>query len=228
VSNAIVAALEQAAKRVGLTLSEDAGRAVSGLYKDAGRGAEDVVRKFETADAVHRKRFIDLLDEVGKEPKDGEKDYLGLGRARASKVQSAKQDAVRSNVTRILDPEHAPAHDYEITVDSRKYPESAQHIQEAQSGTISRGNRQSAGAPKPSVVTIDREGEAANRDESLRGIPTAPGQDRDEYPPAMFEEGGKGASVKHIDSSDNQGSGSSMGTKLRGLPKGTKVKITVK
>ena len=49
----------------------------------------------------------------------GKPDYLGLGKARASKVQSAKQDAVRSNVTRILDPEHAPTHDYEITVDSK-------------------------------------------------------------------------------------------------------------
>lgn len=223
-----MAALEDAAKRVGLTLSKDAGRAVSGLYKDAGRGAEKVVENFEKADKEHAKKFLDLLDEAGKTPESGKPDYLGLGKSRASKVQSAKQDAVRSNVSRILDPERAPTHDYEITVDSKKYPESASHIQEAQSGTISRGSRQSPGAPKPSVVTIDREGEEANRDESLRGIPTAPGQDRDEYPPAMFEEGGKGASVKHIDSSDNQGSGSSMGTKLRGLPKGTKVKITVK
>jgi hypothetical protein len=36
----------------------------------------------------------------------------------------------------------------------------------------------------------------------------------------MFEEGGKGDSVKYIDSSDNQGSWSFMGTKLRDCPRG--------
>lgn len=64
--------------------------------------------------------------------------------------------------------------------------------------------------------------------ESLRGISTEKGKDRDEYPPAMFGEGGKDASVQKIASSDNRGAGSSMGQQCRGLACGTQVKIVVK
>lgn len=55
-----------------------------------------------------------------------------------------------------------------------------------------------------------------------------PGCDLDEYPPAMFKEGGVRAdgtksSVRAIPSSDNRGSGASMGNQLRGQPEGAKV-----
>ena len=63
---------------------------------------------------------------------------------------------------------------------------------------------------------------------SLKGIKTKPGKDRDEYPPAMFKEGGAGADVKHIDSCDNRGAGSCMGHQCAKYPNGTKVKIKVK
>jgi hypothetical protein len=46
----------------------------------------------------------------------------------------------------------------------------------------------------PRVLHIFREEGPANRRESLRGIPTKKGYDRDEYPPAMADEGGEGAS----------------------------------
>jgi hypothetical protein len=59
------------------------------------------------------------------------------------------------------------------------------------------------------MVTVDRRGAATRRKENLRGIPTKPGMDRDEFPPAMFLEGA-GAHVKHIESGDNRGAGSSM------------------
>ena len=104
----------------------------------------------------------------------------------------------------------------EVVVDSTKYPESARHIKEAQA----------AGHPK--VMTINRAGANANRRESLKNVATEKGKDRDEYPPAMFEEGGYGASVKKIDSSDNRGAGSSIGQQCRGLACGTQVKIVVK
>ncbi|TGM52878.1 hypothetical protein [Leptospira adleri] len=42
----------------------------------------------------------------------------------------------------------------------------------------------------------------------------------------MFKEGGKGASVRNIRSGDNRGSGSCIGNECKGLPNGTKVKIT--
>jgi len=52
--------------------------------------------------------------------------------------------------------------------------------------------------------------------------------DRDEFPMAMFKEGGKGASVRYIDPSDNRGAGSSIAHALSGYDDGTRVKIVVK
>ncbi|MDH6129561.1 NucA/NucB deoxyribonuclease domain-containing protein [Kitasatospora sp. GP82] len=85
-------------------------------------------------------------------------------------------------------------------------------------------------AGKPSVLTIDKDevNADANRADSLRGIATRPPDDREEYPPAMYQEGGKGASVKYVPASDNQGSRSSMGSAVRGLKHGARVKISVR
>ncbi|MBK1654282.1 NucA/NucB deoxyribonuclease domain-containing protein [Allochromatium vinosum] len=80
---------------------------------------------------------------------------------------------------------------------------------------------------KPDTLTINRTGAAANRRDSLRGVQTKSGHDRDEFPPAMFQEGGKGASVRHINFSDNRGAGACIGGQCRGLPDGTRVKIDV-
>lgn len=118
-----------------------------------------------------------------------------------------------------------------VIVQSEKYPESAQHIEEAQSGNIFQGDRQRAGEPKSSDVTIDKENADINRREALRGIPSRGGDylDRDEYPPAMFEEGGDGSSVKYIDASDNRGAGSSMNAQIRSqdLGRGDQARIIV-
>ena len=54
-----------------------------------------------------------------------------------------------------------------------------------------------------------------HRRESLRGIPTKKGYDRDEYPPAMTDEGGRGASVRYIASSENRSAGGVMKGQLR-------------
>lgn len=43
----------------------------------------------------------------------------------------------------------------------------------------------------------------------------------------MFKEGGQDASVRPINPSDNRGSGSSTGHKLRPYPDGTKIKYKV-
>ena len=74
-------------------------------------------------------------------------------------------------------------------------------------------------------MTINRAGAKANRRDSLKGVGTKPGLDRDEFPPAMFQEGGKGASVRRIGSSDNRGAGASIGGQCRGLECGSKVRI---
>ena len=100
-----------------------------------------------------------------------------------------------------------------VTVSEDKYPESAQHAQEA----IENG--------QPEVLTIDRNGASDRRKEALNGQTRVPGMDLDEYPPAMFAEGGSGASVKPISPSDNRGSGASIGRQLRDYEDGTKVII---
>jgi hypothetical protein len=59
----------------------------------------------------------------------------------------------------------------------------------------------------------------------IRIIEEVPGQHRDEYPPAMTQQGGTGASVRPVSPSDNTGAGASMGDQMRPYPDGTTVKI---
>jgi len=101
----------------------------------------------------------------------------------------------------------------EIVIDGNQHPESAQHAAEAQA------------AGHPADVTIDRAGAPANRAEALRGTPAVPGAHRDEYPPAVTQQGGSGASVRPISPSDNAGAGASMGNQMRPYPDGTTVTI---
>ncbi|ELS32847.1 MULTISPECIES: putative Ig domain-containing protein [Pseudanabaena] len=103
----------------------------------------------------------------------------------------------------------------DVIIDSNKYPESAQHVRDAQASGY------------PEELTIDRSGASKNRKDSLRGIDTVSGKDRDEYPPAVFQEGGSGSSVRPINPSDNRGAGSTIGHQIKDLPDGTKVRIVV-
>lgn len=102
-----------------------------------------------------------------------------------------------------------------VVISQSAHPESAQHIMDAQA------------AGYPSTLTIERSGAALRRRASTGGFPREPGKQPDEYPPAMFLEGGAGASVRNITSSDNMGAGASMGNQLRGAPEGCKATITV-
>jgi RHS repeat-associated protein len=79
----------------------------------------------------------------------------------------------------------------------------------------------------PDTLEIYRPGAAANRAAALKGIPTQTGFDRDEVPPAMFREGGGGASVEYVSPSDNRGLGSWIGNQLKDYPDGTLVRINV-
>lgn len=107
------------------------------------------------------------------------------------------------------------SYDYVIDFPEEKYPETAAHIKEA----INNGESQ--------VCTIDRKGADENRELSLAGIPTKKGYDRDEWPMAMCEEGGNGASVEYVLPSDNRGAGSWVGNRLEDYPDGTKVLFNV-
>lgn len=103
-----------------------------------------------------------------------------------------------------------------VEVSRARFPETAKHIEDA----ITAG--------KPSTLTVGEKGSnAARRREALKGTERKSGKDRDEYPPAMFEEGGAGASVRGISPKDNRGSGACIGAQCRGLNAGDKVQIKV-
>ncbi|WP_130405192.1 NucA/NucB deoxyribonuclease domain-containing protein [Micromonospora violae] len=69
-------------------------------------------------------------------------------------------------------------------------------------------------------LTVDRAGAESRRRDSLRGIPTQTGFDRDELPPAMTVEGGTGAHVKYINPRDNRGAGSVIKAQVKDVPDG--------
>ena len=67
----------------------------------------------------------------------------------------------------------------------------------------------------PQVLTLDRPDADAHRAASLRGIPTKPGYDRDEYPPATSAQGGAGADVEYVRSDVNRREGAALGRQLK-------------
>lgn len=85
------------------------------------------------------------------------------------------------------------------------------------------GDAQAAG--NPTTGTVDRAAAASRRRERLRGVPTVPGMDRDEYPPAVIKPDATGVSVRHIPSAGNRRAGQSIGQQLRGVPDGTPVEV---
>jgi Deoxyribonuclease NucA/NucB len=103
-----------------------------------------------------------------------------------------------------------------VYISEERYPEAAQHINEAQGGTIWTGDKSRTDTPKDPVLTVKREGSAERREQAIGSIPTKDGFDRDEYPPAVADEGGAGSSVKYLDYRDNRGAGSAMGNQLNG------------
>ncbi len=129
--------------------------------------------------------------------------FDNLTRSEAPGGQGQKQDVASGADKPVRD----------VVVPSDKYPESAGHIQDAQNNG------------QPDVLTVDRGGARGRRADAMNGQPTVPGQDRDEYPPAMFGEGGKGASVRPISPTDNRGAGACIGAQCRDLPDGSRVRI---
>ena len=111
--------------------------------------------------------------------------------------------------------EAASAISKEIALSRAAHGEAAEHAADA----IRSG--------KADVLTIDRAGTATRRDEAIGGIDKVPGRHLDEYPPAMFKEGGAGASVRPISPKDNMSAGACIGNACRGLPDGAQVRIRV-
>lgn len=131
-----------------------------------------------------------------------------------SNTQATPSPPSSIEVAKPIQTEHDD-YDYELIFPSNDYPETALHIL----GAIEQGYSD--------VCTIDRDGAEENRKESLAGIETRDGYDRDEWPMAMCEEGGAGASVAYIDSSDNRGAGSWVGHQLSAYEDGTRILFIV-
>jgi uncharacterized protein RhaS with RHS repeats len=100
-----------------------------------------------------------------------------------------------------------------IKISESKSPEAAKHIREA--------------GIEGKKLTVDRAGAAERRKEALKGTETKPGMDRDEVPAAIFKEGGAGASIRNIPSSDNRSGGAQLGNQLRDVPNGGCVTIEI-
>ncbi|MFP3876041.1 NucA/NucB deoxyribonuclease domain-containing protein [Bacillus paralicheniformis] len=119
--------------------------------------------------------------------------------------------------------EHQPSgrqngsdYDEVLIFPSDRYPETGAHIRKA----IKKGHSK--------ICTIDRDGADERRKESLKDVPSKSGYDRDEWPMAMCEEGGTGASVEYISPSDNRGAGSWVGNQVSDYPDGTKILFKIK
>jgi hypothetical protein len=85
----------------------------------------------------------------------------------------------------------------------------------------------------PLRLVVNRPGADERRDRLLEDIPTRPGFDRDEYPPAVGRGRGAGlerghnptgwrADVRYVPSAENRSHGSSLGAKLRAFCNGTR------
>ncbi len=89
-----------------------------------------------------------------------------------------------------------------VGLSKTKYPEVRAHWERA----IANG--------WPRTLKVHRKGAERRRSRLLAGMPTRPGQDRDEYPPASARTTVK-ADVEYVDSAQNRGAGSVQGVKLR-------------
>jgi len=115
---------------------------------------------------------------------------------------------------------HVAGKPVDVVISRSRHPAAAEHVLHAQR------------TGQPSILTLDLGNAAQRRAESLRYINNRDrrpaGQfDRDEYPPAMFREGGNPSSVRYINRHDNRGAGRSMRWQLEGQPDGTRVRMVV-
>jgi filamentous hemagglutinin len=149
--------------------------------------------------------------------KAGEKVVEGVGAIavitrKGKKVADKTDDAIEAGKEAA---DAAKGRTKKATVSRSRHPETASHIDDAQA------------AGHPSELTLDRPGAPGRRADAQAGHDRVPGKQLDEYPPAVFKEGGTGASVRPVSPGDNMGAGASIGNQLRGVPDGTKVIIEV-
>lgn len=128
---------------------------------------------------------------------------------------SAQSRFLAEQASRLIQAEAAQATTPRIQISRSRLGEAAQHIADAQA------------AGQPRVLTIDRHGARARRRVATAGHPTSSEVDLDEYPPAVFKEGGHGASIRPINISDNRAAGATIRHQIQSLPDGTEVILEV-
>ena len=106
-----------------------------------------------------------------------------------------------------------------VNLDDVKHVHLIDHERNAIQGVAVGELSPNAVTPAPRTLTLERDGAPVRRTEDLRGIPTRPGFDRDEYPPALSEESGlhsdgTRASVAYVFSAENRSGGSVLGRQL--------------
>lgn len=129
-----------------------------------------------------------------------------IGGAVARTAAGASAEAVAADSTAV---------DQTISLSRARFGQAAEHAADAQA------------AGQPSTLTIDRAGAAANRAAATGRISAVLGLHLDEYPPAMFKEGGANASVRAINPADNMSAGAYIGNCCRNLPNGSQVRIEI-
>lgn len=181
----------------------------------------------DKADMLGRQRgmFDGLLYQTSIKGEELESEWRGLCGQTIELAEAGKRlmaDYIRklnrinysSETTGFSGGGHGPEY-YVVIVDSQKYPQTAEHIRMAQTMGF------------PEFVTLGRVDAAERRKASLADVKVSPIYDRDEWPMAVFEEGGQGADVAYIEGSDNRGAGSSIGWQMRGFPDGSRVRVRV-
>lgn len=96
-----------------------------------------------------------------------------------------------------------------------RYPNITDHIHDA----IRQG--------EPEFMTLARDQADTNRKAALKasGLPSRPSEDRDEYPMAFSDEGGRTADVRYVPDTENQSSGSVVGHALSGFCDGQRFTV---
>ena len=205
--------------------------AESTKYKDLGRDRAYVAGSLEAAEHVDKNYVINLRIAEYLSKKEAKNVRLSAEDASDAGVFETEiysdehnetlttQDEMTIDKSRkddiIKETDAVDSEIVEVKISKSKYPQTAQHILDA----IAAGH--------PEVLTIDREARDSNRREAQKGLEKSGELDWDEYPPAMFAEGGNGASVRAISIHDNRGAGASMGNQLRHYKNGTKVRIII-
>lgn len=181
--------------------------AEAGIFKKTAQYliAKQLIKTIEKGAKKNALKAADeLLERMVKDPRllhNVEEELLEL---------AARNPKVAQTVTRILSGAKKAAPSERLHIPGNRYPSWGNHVDDA------------IEAGQPKTLTLARPVTKPNRKASTGKVPRKPGLDRDEYPFAATQEGGRGASVRHIDPRDNRGAGSCFGHWCKGKPDGTR------